>query len=90
MGAKAVGLNIKLIVGVHCTTWNKFARFLDKRELFGSSISVKGFNTLDAAVAHVNSKTSTASDEVDILDEAWVDAVLDGSRGGFGRSSSNV
>ena len=89
VGAKAFGLNCRLIVGFFCTTWGKLGGFLHNRELFGSSISLKGFDTLEEAAAHVQSRTRTARKEIEIFDEGRVDAVLDGSRRGFGRSSSS-
>ena len=89
VGAKTVGLNCKLVVGgVYCTTWGKLANFLHNRELFCSSISLKGFDTLEEAAAHAQSRTRTATEEIEIFEENWVDKVLDGSRGGFGRNDS--
>ena len=57
VGVKAVALDSKLIVGVFCTTWTQFVQFLHRGELFGSSISVKGFDSIEEAAEHVAAKT---------------------------------
>ena len=90
VGAKADALDSKLGAGVFCTTCTRFVQFLHGGELSGLSISVKGFDSLKKAAAHVAAKIGITSDEVEILDDAWVSAILDGSRGGIGRGRGSA
>ena len=74
-------LHCPLKVGVYCCSWRScLEQLLPDRKLNGSGVSLRGFDSVDAAVQWVSTEAKILTDRVEVFDVDWCEGVRDGVR----------
>ena len=84
-GVRSVSARARLLcplkVGVYCCSWRScLEQLLPDRKLNGSGVSLRGFDSVDAAVQWVSTEAKIVADRVEVFDVDWCEGVRDGVR----------